>query len=49
MLMLVSLAQAQYVWVDEKGVKQFSDRSPPSNIPAKNILEATAWPCHRAE
>lgn len=39
MLMLVSVAQAQYVWVDEKGVKQFSDRSPPSNIPAKNILK----------
>jgi hypothetical protein len=39
MLMMVSLAQAQYVWVDEKGVKQFSDRSPPSNIPAKNILK----------
>jgi hypothetical protein len=40
LLMVVSLAQAQYVWVDEKGVKQFSDRSPPSNIPTKNILKA---------
>jgi hypothetical protein len=40
-LMLVAgLAQAQYVWIDEKGIKQFSDRSPPSSIPDKNILKA---------
>ncbi|HEY0062946.1 MAG TPA: DUF4124 domain-containing protein [Telluria sp.] len=39
LLMFASLSHAQYVWVDEKGVKQFSDRSPPSNIPAKNILK----------
>jgi hypothetical protein len=40
LLMFASLSHAQYVWVDEKGIKQFSDRSPPSNIPAKNILKA---------
>src|SRR6476646_6885255 len=40
LLMFASLSHAQYVWVDEKGIKQFSDRSPPSNIPAKNILKS---------
>ena len=39
LLMFASLSHAQYVWVDEKGIKQFSDRSPPANIPAKNILK----------
>lgn len=34
------LAQAQYVWIDAKGNKQFSDRSPPASIPDKNILKA---------
>jgi hypothetical protein len=39
-LMLVAgLAQAQYVWIDEKGIKQFSDRSPPPSVPAKDILK----------
>ncbi|SHG70521.1 DUF4124 domain-containing protein [Massilia sp. CF038] len=40
LLIFTSVAHAQYVWVDEKGVKQFSDRSPPANIPAKNILKS---------
>ena len=40
LLLAAGLAQAQYVWVDEKGIKQFSDRSPPSSIPDKNILKA---------
>ena len=35
-----SLAHAQYMWIDEKGVKQLSDRGPPSSIPQKNILKA---------
>lgn len=39
LLMFASLSHAQYVWVDEKGVKQFSDRSPPANTPLKNILK----------
>jgi hypothetical protein len=33
-------AQAQYVWVDEKGVKQFSDQPPPASVPANRILKA---------
>ncbi len=35
-----ALAHAQYVWLDEKGGKQFSDRPPPSSVPAKRILKA---------
>jgi len=34
-----ALAQARYVWIDEHGVKQFSDTPPPANIPDKNIIK----------
>ena len=39
-----SLAMAQYMWVDEKGVKQLSDRPPPPNVPEKRILKAPGKP-----
>jgi hypothetical protein len=40
LLMLASsLAQAQYVWVDQKGIKQFSDRPPPPSVLQKDILK----------
>jgi hypothetical protein len=32
-------AAAQWQWIDKDGRKVFSDRSPPSDIPAKNILK----------
>jgi hypothetical protein len=32
-------ASAQWQWIDKDGRKVFSDRSPPSDIPAKNILK----------
>ncbi|CAN7362927.1 DUF4124 domain-containing protein [Massilia sp. LjRoot122] len=35
-----SLAHAQYSWIDEKGVRQFSDRPPPPSTPAHKILKA---------
>ncbi|MBZ2209328.1 DUF4124 domain-containing protein [Massilia soli] len=41
---VAGLAQAQYVWVDAKGIKQYSDRSPPSSIPDRNILKAPGRP-----
>ncbi len=41
---VAGLAQAQYVWIDAKGIKQFSDRSPPSSVPDKNILKAQGRP-----
>ncbi len=40
LLACASAASAQWMWVDAKGVKQFSDRAPPSSVPAKNILKA---------
>jgi pyruvate/2-oxoglutarate dehydrogenase complex dihydrolipoamide acyltransferase (E2) component len=36
---LAHSALAQYVWIDDKGVKQFSDQPPPASIPKKNILK----------
>ncbi|MEC4719430.1 DUF4124 domain-containing protein [Noviherbaspirillum sp. CPCC 100848] len=32
-------AAAQYVWLDEKGSRQFSDRPPPASVPASRILK----------
>lgn len=40
LMAFATLAQAQYMWIDEKGLKQFSDRAPPPSIPLKNILKA---------
>lgn len=37
---LTALAQAQYLWIDEKGLKVYSDRPPPPSTPLKNILKA---------
>ncbi|MFZ6874699.1 DUF4124 domain-containing protein [Undibacterium sp. Di27W] len=33
-------AQAQYVWVDDKGNKQYSDMPPPKSVPKDKILKA---------
>jgi hypothetical protein len=43
-LLFATLAQAQYVWVDDKGVKQFSDRPPPTGTPAGKVLKAPGQP-----
>lgn len=40
LLLAAGLAHAQYVWVNEKGVKQFSDRPPPPSTPRSKILKA---------
>ncbi|MEZ5608429.1 MAG: DUF4124 domain-containing protein [Burkholderiaceae bacterium] len=38
-LLLASVsAVAQYQWVDKDGRRVFSDRAPPADVPAKNIL-----------
>jgi hypothetical protein len=34
------LSQAQYMWVDEKGMKQLSDRPPPPSTPLNKILKS---------
>lgn len=39
-LLAAAGAHAQYMWIDDKGLKQFSDRPPPSSVPAKRILKA---------
>jgi len=33
-------SQVQYMWIDEKGIKQFSDRAPPASVPLTAILKA---------
>ncbi|MYN04026.1 DUF4124 domain-containing protein [Pseudoduganella sp. DS3] len=35
-----SLAQAQWIWVNEKGVKQLSDQPPPPGTPANRVLKS---------
>ena len=40
LLVFAGLSHAQFVWINEKGVRQFSDRPPPPNTPAKNILKS---------
>lgn len=34
-----SMASAQYVWIDERGVKQYSDMPPPTTVPTSRILK----------
>ncbi|MES2298230.1 MAG: DUF4124 domain-containing protein [Pseudomonadota bacterium] len=40
LLACAGTAMAQYVWLDERGVKQFSDRPPPASVPDSRILKA---------
>ncbi|MDB5959148.1 MAG: hypothetical protein JWP59_442 [Massilia sp.] len=40
LLCCASLAQAQYMWIDAKGIKQYSDRPPPPSVPIKDIKKA---------
>ncbi|GAB3551127.1 hypothetical protein GCM10027343_35020 [Noviherbaspirillum agri] len=51
-LALSGTAFAQYVWLDEKGVKQYSDMPPPASVPANRILKqrgVAAIPSHESE
>ncbi len=36
----MTTAQAQYVWLNDKGVKQYSDSPPPRHIPADRIVKS---------
>ncbi|MDB5797837.1 MAG: hypothetical protein JWP36_1739 [Paucimonas sp.] len=38
-LALCSTAIAQHVWLDDKGVRQYSDRPPPPSVPANRIIK----------
>lgn len=35
-----SAAMAQYVWLNDKGVKQYSDTPPPASVPNSKILKS---------
>lgn len=39
-LSFTASAQAQYVWLNEKGTKQYSDMPPPASVPNNRILKA---------
>jgi len=36
---LPALSHAQYMWLDEKGMKQLSDQPPPPSVPQNRILK----------
>jgi hypothetical protein len=38
-LNMASTAFAQYVWLNEKGIKQYSDQPPPATVPQSRILK----------
>jgi hypothetical protein len=38
-LLAASTASAQYIWLNEKGVKQYSDMPPPASVPDSRILK----------
>lgn len=41
-LAFATAACAQYIWLDEKGVKQYSDMAPPASVPQNRILKQPA-------
>lgn len=48
--LVVSLGvSAQYQWVDKDGRRVFSDRAPPMDVPAKNILKQPSSPSRQAQ
>jgi hypothetical protein len=40
LLLVAGLAQAQYVWIDAKGLRQYSDRPPPPSTPPAKIIQS---------
>jgi hypothetical protein len=40
LLLIAGLAQAQYVWIDAKGIRQYSDRPPPPETPPAQIIKS---------
>lgn len=44
LLMLANTASAQWMWIDKDGRKVFSDRAPPNDVPAKNVLRQPGMP-----
>lgn len=46
LLLASSLASAQYSWIGENGVRQFSDRPPPPSTPPHKILKTPDRTAH---
>jgi len=40
LLLASTVVHAQYAWIDERGVRHFSDQPPPTSTPASKILKA---------
>ena len=40
LLVICQMAFAQFVWTDDRGVKQYSDRPPPNSVPRNRILKS---------
>jgi hypothetical protein len=49
LLFAAGLAQAQFVWVDPKGVRHYSDQPPPPGTPPARILKAPGLPAFAAQ
>jgi hypothetical protein len=39
-LMISNVVVAQYIWLNDKGVKQYSDTPPPKSVPREKILKS---------
>jgi type IV secretory pathway VirB10-like protein len=40
LLACTTLAHAQFMWIDARGIKQYSDQPPPPSVPLKDIKKA---------
>ncbi len=48
LLAAATLAQAQFVWIDDKGLRQYSDRPPPPSVPLARILKGPGLAAQKA-
>jgi hypothetical protein len=43
-VLCAQLATAQFIWINERGIKQYSDKPPPSNTPKDKIIKGMQAP-----
>jgi hypothetical protein len=43
-LIMTQIAMAQFIWINEQGVKQYSDKPPPANTPKNKIIKGLQAP-----
>lgn len=48
LLAAAALAQAQFAWIDDKGLRQYSDRPPPPSVPLARILKGPGLAAQKA-